>query len=230
MELSCIVVEDEPLAMERMCSYVSKIPSLNLKGTFSGAIDALAFLLENTVDLIFLDIHLGNLTGIELLESSKIESSVILTTAYADYALRGFELQVADYLLKPFSLARFIQAVERVQKNRGPSVSREFIFIKTEQRLERIPLSELLYIEGMRDYRQLHLESRRLLTPQTFREFEDQFTPHILCRVHKSYMVAIQKIDRIEKDEIQIGSHRIPISETYRKSFFAVVDKQNGNR
>jgi two-component system, LytTR family, response regulator len=144
--------------------------------------------------------------------------------------LRGFDLQVADYLLKPFSFARFIQAVERVQKITGPSVSREFIFIKTEQRLERIPLLELLYIEGMRDYRQLHLESRRLLTPQTFHEFEDQFTPQVLCRVHKSFMVAINKIDRIEKDEIQIGSHRIPISETYKRSFFEGVDKLNGNR
>ena len=230
MELSCIVLEDEPLAMERMRSYISKVPSLKLKGTFCGAIDALEFLRKNNVDLIFLDIHLGDLTGIELLESSEIDSSVILTTAHAEYALRGFELQVADYLLKPFSLARFIQAVERVKKPLARSVPHDFIFIKTEQRLERILINELLYIEGMRDYRQIYLDSRRLLTPQTFHEFEDQFSPHVLCRVHKSFMVAIQKIDRVEKDEIRIGSHRIPISETYRKSFFGVVDKLNGSR
>lgn len=226
MEINCIIVEDEPLALERTKDYVLKLPFLNLLATFDNAIDALAFLRSHEVDLIFLDINLGEFSGIQLLETSAVSSQVILTTAYQEYALKGFDLKVADYLLKPFTFERFVQAVDRVQSNvPGAQLVRpkNFIFVKTENRLEKINLREILYVEGMRDYRKVHTTGKRLMTPQTFTEFERLIPPDILCRVHKSYMVALAKIDSIEKDRIKIKGQIIPVSETYKQKFFALI-------
>jgi two-component system, LytTR family, response regulator len=226
MELNCIIVEDEPLALERTKDYVLKLPFLNLLATFDNAIDALAFLRSHEVDLVFLDINLGEFSGIQLLETSAVSSQVILTTAYQEYALKGFDLKVADYLLKPFTFERFVQAVDRVQSNLpGAQLVRpkNFVFVKTGHRLEKISLREILYVEGMRDYRKVHTTGKRIMTPQTFTEFERRIPPDILCRVHKSYMVALDKIDSIEKDRIKIRGQVIPVSETYRQKFFALI-------
>lgn len=227
MKINCIIVEDEPLALERTKEYVLKLPFLNLCATFDNALDALAFLKSNKVDLIFLDINLGEFSGIRLLETSAVASQVILTTAYQEYALKGFDLKVTDYLLKPFTFERFIQAVDRVQSSlpKKQTVSaKNFIFVKTENRLEKITLREIIYIEGMRDYRRIHTGSKRIMTLQTFNEFERQIAPNIVCRVHKSYMVALAHIDSIEKDRIKIKDQSIPISETYKQNFFALIN------
>jgi len=227
MKISCIIVEDEPLALERTRDYVLKLPFLNLRATFDNAIDALTFLKTNKVDLIFLDINLGEFSGIQMLETSAVSSQVILTTAYQEYALKGFDLKVTDYLLKPFTFERFIQAVDRVQGNlpKKPLVSsKNFIFVKTEQRLEKINLREIIYIEGMRDYRRIQTVLRSVMTLQTFAEFERQISPNVLCRVHKSFMVALDKIDSVEKDRIRIKDRVIPISETYKQKFFALIN------
>ena len=227
MKISCIIIEDEPLALERTRDYVLKLPFLKLLSTFDNAIDALVFLKANKVDLIFLDINLGEFSGIQLLETSTVSSQVILTTAYQEYALKGFDLKVTDYLLKPFTFERFIQAIDRVAGNlpkKQSAVSKQFIFVKTENRLEKIVLREIIYIEGMRDYRRIHPTGKSIMTLQTFTEFERQIPPNILCRVHKSYMVALAKIDSIEKDRIKIKDRIIPISDTYKQRFFALID------
>jgi two-component system, LytTR family, response regulator len=226
MKMNCIIVEDEPLALERAKAYALKLPYLHVLATFDNGIDALMFLKENPVDLIFLDINLGELSGIQLLEAAKLDCEVIITTAYHEYALKGFELQVTDYLLKPYTFERFLQAVEHAQTNRGKkdiAPDKKFIFIKTENRLEKLLLSELLYIEGMRDYRRIHTASKRIMTLQTFGELKHAIPPSIACRVHKSWMVALDKIDSIERDRIVIGGERIPISESYRGHFFALI-------
>ncbi len=226
MKINCIIIEDEPLALERTKEYVLKLPFLNLCATFDNALDALAFLKSNKVDLIFLDINLGEFSGIQLLETSAVSSQVILTTAYQEYALKGFDLKVADYLLKPFTFERFIQAVDRVQSGlpkKQTVAAKNFIFVKTENRLEKITLREITYIEGMRDYRRVHTVNKRIMTLQTFTEFERQIAPNIVCRVHKSYMVAPAHIDSIEKDRIKIKDKIIPISETYKQNFFALI-------
>jgi two-component system, LytTR family, response regulator len=227
MKINCIIVEDEPLALERTKEYVLKLPFLNLLSTFDNAIDALAFLKTNRVDLIFLDINLGEFSGIRLLETSAVSSQVIITTAYQEYALKGFDLKVTDYLLKPFTFERFIQAVDRFQSNlprKQISSPKNFIFVKTEHRLEKILLREIMYIEGMRDYRRIHAVGKRIMTLQTFTDFERQIPPNIVCRVHKSYMVALDKIDSIEKDRIKIKDQIIPISETYKERFFNLIN------
>ena len=188
MKINCIIIEDEPLALERTKDYVLKLPFLKLLSTFDNAIDALGFLKTNKVDLIFLDINLGEFSGINLLETNAINSQVILTTAYQEYALKGFDLKVTDYLLKPFTFERFVQAVTRVQDNLPKKQSnpvKSFIFVKTENRLEKVSLREIIYIEGMGDYRRIYTNNKRIMTLQTFTEFEKQIPASIVCRVHK---------------------------------------------
>ncbi|HEY2348639.1 MAG TPA: LytTR family DNA-binding domain-containing protein [Puia sp.] len=227
---SCIIIEDEPLALEKTKDFISKVPFLHLSATFDNALTGLTYLNNNKVDLLFLDINMDELTGIELLESSKIDSQVIITTAYQEYALKGYELQITDYLLKPFTFNRFLQAVNKAQNNLShhttPDVQPEFIFVKTENRLEKIILDEILYIEGMRDYRRIHTARKKIMTLQNFSEFEKQVPANLLCRVHKSFMVSIHKIESIERSRIKIADQMIPISETYKDAFFQLINNK----
>lgn len=223
---SCIIIEDEPLALERTQSFVNKVPFLDLKETFDNAINGLSYLNANQVDLLFLDINMDELSGIELLESSKITSQVIITTAYQEYALKGYELNVTDYLLKPFTFNRFLQAVNKAQENltqKNTETALDFIFIKTENRLEKVMFDDILYIEGMRDYRRLHLRTKKIMTLQNFKELEQIIPSNLVCRVHKSYMVALNKIESIERNRIKIADQLIPISETYKLSFYEKI-------
>ncbi len=223
---NCVIIEDEPLALEKTRDFVNKVPFLQLDATFDNALTGLTYLNNNKVDLLFLDINMDELTGIELLENSKITSQVIITTAYQEYALKGYELQITDYLLKPFTFNRFLQAVNKAQENlvRHASESQpDFIFVKTENRLEKIMLHDILYIEGMRDYRRIHTTTKKIMTLQNFSEFEKLIPPHIICRVHKSFMVALNKIESVERSRIRIAGEMIPISDTYKDVFFQLI-------
>lgn len=225
-----IIIEDEPLALERTKAYVEKTPFLELAATFNNALTGLAYLKANPVDVLFLDINMDELTGVELLESSNITSQVIITTAYSEYAIKGYELNITDYLLKPFTFSRFLQAAtkayENLQKNSKAEL-KEFVFIKTENRLEKITLNEVLFVEGMRDYCRIHTTNKKIMTLQSFKELEKIFPPSIICRVHKSYMVALNKIESIERSRIKITDKIIPISETYKSSLFEKINGQN---
>lgn len=228
MKISCIVVEDEPLAMERTVGYIRKLPGLSLSVTFDNALDAFAYLQTNKTDLIFLDINLGDVSGLQLLESIRISSDVIITTAYPEYALKGYDLDVTDYLLKPFTFERFLQAVGKVQQpgeRKESQQDKDYFFVKTSNRLEKIFYADVLYIEGMRDYRKIHTTGKKIMTLQTFAELEAQLPQTIICRVHKSYMVSVGKIDSIEKDIIHIAQTAIPVSETYRPFFYNLIGK-----
>ncbi|MFT6360150.1 MAG: DNA-binding LytR/AlgR family response regulator [Saprospiraceae bacterium] len=225
---TCIIIEDEPLALERTAEFVKKVPFLDLRATFDNALTGLSYLNTNTVDILFLDINMDELTGIELLENSKIDSQVIFTTAYQEYALKGYELNVTDYLLKPFTFNRFLQAVNKAQENLAKKTTestRDFIFIKTENRLEKITLSDIVYIEGMRDYRRIHTIDKRIMTLQNFKELEQIIPANLVCRVHKSYMIALNKIESIERNRIKIGGQLIPISETYKAFFYEQINR-----
>jgi len=227
MKINCIIVEDEPLALERAKGFVFKLPFLNLISAFDNAFDALIFLKSNAVDLIFLDINMDEFSGIQLLETSSITSQVIITTAYHEYALKGFDLKVTDYLLKPYTFERFVQAVDRVQNNLSKKEianDKKFIFVKTEYRLEKILLNEILFIEGMRDYRRIHCTDKKIMTLQTFTNFEKEIPSTIICRVHKSFMVSLDKIESVERDRIKIKDQHIPISETYKQTFYNLIN------
>ena len=228
---SCVIIEDEPLALEKTRDFVLKVPFLHLAATFDNALTGLAYLNENKVDVLFLDINMDELTGIELLQSSRIDSQVIITTAYQEYALKGYELQITDYLLKPFTFNRFLQAVNKAQDNLVRTAANalpEFIFVKTENRLEKIMIDDIVYIEGMRDYRRIHTTDKhtKVMTLQNFSEFESMIPPSLVCRVHKSYMVALNKIISIERGRINIADQLIPISETYKEGFFQLINNR----
>lgn len=227
---TCIIIEDEPLALEKTKGFVNKVPFLQLSATFDNALTGLAYLNNNKVDLLFLDINMDELSGIELLESSKIVSQVIITTAYQEYALKGYELQITDYLLKPFTFNRFLQAVNKAQENilhRTSDILPEFIFVKTENRLEKVMLNEIVYIEGMRDYLRIHTVNKKIMTLQNFSELEKLIPSTLVCRVHKSYMVALNKIDSIERSRIKIADQLIPISETYKEAFLQLINNKS---
>lgn len=223
--ISCIIVEDEPLALKRTKDYVNKIPYLELMASFDNGFEAIGFLSEHNVDLIFLDIKMDELSGIQLLESLERKPHVIVTTAYSEYALKGYELNVADYLLKPFTIERFIQAVEKVssQIERTHAGNRDFFFVKTDYKIEKIIYDDVLFIEGMRDYRNIQTESKKILTPQTFGELERELPKSLFCRVHKSFIVTLNKIDLIERNRIKIRDKMIPISETYKENFYRLI-------
>jgi DNA-binding LytR/AlgR family response regulator len=222
--VNCIIVEDEPLAVERLREYIQRVSFLNLLETFNNAVGVVEFLSRTEVDLMFLDVEMEGLTGIQLLETLKRRPEVVLTTAYEAYALKGFDLSVADYLLKPFSFQRFLEAVSKVsQKVNHPSAVPPYVFIKNEYRLEKIFTNEILFIEGMGDYRQIHTLTKKIMTLQTFTELEGILAGHGFCRVHKSFIVSLSKIEFIERDRIRIGKELIPISETYKDNFYRMV-------
>lgn len=225
----CIIIEDEPLALERTKNFVSKIPFLSLEAIFDNSLKGLSYLKNNKVDILFLDINMDELSGIELLESTKIQSQVIITTAYQEFALKGYELNITDYLLKPFTFSRLLQAVNKAQENLAKKTTAntvEYIFVKTENRLEKIIINDILYIEGMRDYRRIHTLNKKIMTLQNFSELEQMLPQNLICRVHKSYMVALNKIDSIERSRINISNQIIPISDTYKDIFNSLINSK----
>ena len=225
MIINCIIIEDEPLAMERLQDYIGKVPYLNLLEFFDNGLDAIGYLKDHRADLIYLDIKMDELSGIQLLESLVQKPEIIITTAYHQYALKGFELSVVDYLLKPFTFERFLQATDKVYQKLFPAhkSDKNYLFVKTEYRIEKVFYDDILYIEGMRDYRNIQKTKNKILTLQTFTEFEDELPENAFCRVHKSYIVAISKIESIERSRIRIQNKLIPISETYRQRFNQII-------
>jgi two-component system LytT family response regulator len=231
MLINCIAIDDEPLALSKLEGFVSKIPDLKLIRSFDNAIEAIGWLKENHSDLIFLDIQMEQLTGIQFLEATGTTSRIIITSAWDQYALKGFELNITDYLLKPFSFQRFMQAVNKVMdyysqrpdNQKPPSEGENYIFVKTEYRFERIDLDDILYIEGMKDYLRIICLNKKIMTLQSFSKIEESLPSKKFSRVHKSYIVALDKIKSIERGVILIADRRIPVSNTYKESFFSKI-------
>lgn len=240
MKLNCIAIDDEPLALEKMQQYINKVDYLNLLQTFDTGIDALNFLKNNAVDLMFLDIQMEDLTGIQMLEAIDIKPKVIITTAYDKYAIKGFELDVSDYLLKPISLQRFIKATDKIYntlnvqndnsvkyKDSNLAKKNDFVFIKTEYRIERIDFKDILYIEGMKDYLKIFTEEKKIVTLQNFNTLLKHLPSDNFIRVHKSYVISFNKIEKIERKKIFIKDIKIPIGETYHEYFFNLLKRRD---
>jgi two-component system, LytTR family, response regulator len=225
MIISCIIIEDEPLAMERAKESVQKVPFLRLLQTFDNGLDAISFLKSLPVDLIFLDIQMDEFSGMHLLKSLNHRPAVIIISAFNEYAVKGYEFNVTDYLLKPYTFERFMQAALKVYDSiKSAKMNlQDFIFIKTEYRLEKVFLENILYIEGMRDYRQIHSLDKKIMTLETFKELESKLPSEQFIRVHKSFLVSLNKIESIERDRIRIKNNLIPISETYRENFYLSI-------
>jgi DNA-binding LytR/AlgR family response regulator len=238
---SCIIVEDEPLARNLLSAYISKVPRLELKQSFSNALDALEYLRENPVDVLFSDIQMPEVTGITLLKLLKSKPLIVLTTAYSEYALEGYELEVYDYLLKPISFERFLKAVEkgiaRLDGNNHQTTSTviqevqtaptlDYIFVKDGTKLIKINLSDILYIEGLKDYVCIYTPQKKIVSLQTMKSLEASLPSDRFTRVHNSFIIAFSAIDEIEKDRLVINKSTIPISDTYKKAFREIVDKR----
>lgn len=231
MVINCIVIDDEPLAISKLTGFIEKVPELKLCRSFDNALEAVGWIKENPTDLIFLDIQMEHLTGIQFLEATRSSCRVIITSAYDQYAIKGFELNVTDYLLKPFSFDRFLRAVNKVMDyylmkadpQNMSTDSDQFIFVKTEYRLERIDINEILYIEGMKDYLRIVCNGKKIMTLQTFSKIEECLPAKKFCRVHKSFIVAIDKIKSVERGVILISDQRIPVSNTYKEGFFSRI-------
>lgn len=229
--MHCIIVDDEPLAREGMELNVEELDYLNLVGQFSTAVDALNFLTNNKVDLIFLDIQMPGLTGLDFIrsiQSLKERPMIILSTAYPQYALEGFELDVIDYLVKPNRLQRFIQAVSKAKtlydlKQKAEkietSVSEEDIFIRADRKYVRLFFKDIKYIKGMKDYVMIYTGKDKFMTAMNIKTTNDQLPGHQFVRVNKSYIVNADFIDSIGTDFINIGGEEIPLGRTYREDF-----------
>lgn len=241
MKINCIAIDDEPLALDIIREYASKVPFLNLMKTFDNALESIDFIRNNTIDLIFLDIQMEELSGIQLLNALKTRPYVIFTTAYDEYAVQGFELDVVDYMLKPISFERFIKGVDKVfermpneekmQSRAGVQVAplskkEDFFFVKTETRMEKVFFDDVLYIEGMGDYWRIVTQNKRIMSLMNAKRIEEILPEAQFFRVHKSFFVALDKIDSIERNRIKILDKYIPISETYHKGFFDMVEKR----
>lgn len=227
MTISCIAVEDEPPALEKLVRFIRDTSWLELRATFSKSMDAMAYLKENEVDLMFLDIQMPTMTGLQMLDTLQRKPQVIITTAYTEYALKGYEYGIVDYLLKPYSFERFLQAVQKVKTDAQPNVansSNAFIFVKTDYRIVRVDYDDILYIEGMRDYRCIVLSTGKILTSTTFSELEAALPRCLFARIHKSYMVSLQQIKLIEHHRIYLQDKVLPIGETYRQEFYQNIN------
>lgn len=239
MSIKCIIVDDEPLAVEILEAYVEKLPYIQLVGTFNSSLTALQYLKGNRVDLVLLDIQMPELTGFQLVSVLDNPPLVIFITAYDQYAIKSYELEAVDYLLKPVGLDRFIKAIDKVQKrleghlpvesqpNEANQHREPFLFIKSEYRIQRIEKSEILYIEGMKNYLRVVTRTEKFMTLQSFKNIQEFLPEPHFVRVHKSFIVALDKIDFIECNRIRIGDAYIPIGDTYKKDLDRIIEGLN---
>ncbi len=222
-----------------MTEYVKKVPSLNLIEAFSNPLAAMETLRSASIDILFLDVQMPEITGISLLKILKKRPLVVLTTAYSQYALEGYELDVADYLLKPITFERFLKSVDKITQRleavpgippspvEQSSSSSPFIFVKDGTKLVKVKLDEILYIEGLKDYVTIHTSHQKIVTLQRLKTLEEQLPANKFIRIHNSYIVSLDAIDVIQKNEVQIKGATLPIGDTYRKSFKEFIERNH---
>jgi DNA-binding LytR/AlgR family response regulator len=232
--IRCVVIDDEPYARQLLTEFIAKVPDLKLEGAFSSALSALSVLSKRNIDVLFLDIQMPDLSGIDFLKTLDKKPMVVFTTAFAEYALEGFELDVADYLLKPFDFGRFLKAVNKLtqriespptQSSSDQSTARkDFIFVKDGTKLVKVNLKEIIFIKGTREYVTIVTSDSKIMSLQAMKALEEEL-PDNFIRVHNSFIVNINSIDSIAKNEIEIGNEIIPVGITYKKSFFEKIRK-----
>ena len=213
--IKCLIIDDEPLAREVLESYISDLPNLQLIASCADAMEALNWLNQERVDLLFLDINMPKLSGINFYKSLSSKPKVIFTTAYADHAVEGFELEAVDYLLKPFSFERFVQAVNKV-KTDSVTTQPDFIMLKADKKNHKINFDTIRYFESIGDYVKVYLdEGKTLIISETLRKLEEILPPSFI-RVHKSYIIALKHLEYLEGNQAKIGETKIPIGQSYR--------------
>jgi DNA-binding LytR/AlgR family response regulator len=234
MSLKCIIVDDEPLAIEILESYVSKVEQLQLLSTFRNAISAFTFLQQNTVDLVFLDIQMPKLSGIDFLRTLKQPPKVIFTTAFREYALEGFELEIVDYLLKPIPFDRFLKAVAKVLHQPAVPVAHtskhepapdNYVFFKVDKKMIKTKMADVLYIESIKDYVKVKTSDKEIVTQQKISYLEESLPREQFLRIHRSFIVNLEKIDAYSATDVEIGKHSIPIGRNYKNDVMKILAK-----
>ncbi|MBU2938516.1 LytTR family DNA-binding domain-containing protein [Lacinutrix sp. C3R15] len=238
LKITCVIVDDEPMALNLVESYVEKTPFLELKQKCSSAMEAMEFIKEHPVDLLFLDIQMPDLTGLEFSKMLPKETRVIFTTAFDQYALDGFKVEALDYLLKPFDYAEFLAAANKANtwfalvKGKQKSLvseEKEFLFVKSEYKQLRIKLADVLYFEGLKDYIKIWLKDnpKPVLTLMSLKSLEEELPDTQFMRVHRSFIVSLNNIDVIERSQIIINEQRITVSEQYKPKFLNYINNNS---
>ncbi|MCC3157805.1 response regulator transcription factor [Hymenobacter sp. 15J16-1T3B] len=240
-KLRCVLIDDEPLALDVLAGYCAQVPFLELCGQFHDALQALAFVQDHPVDVIFLDIHMPRITGLQFVQLlPQPAPRVVFTTAYAQYAVQSYELSATDYLLKPIAFERFLQAVGKLRAPAAPAAAlpaaapaeapaaADAMFVKNEHRLQRVAFDDILYIEGMKEYLMIYtVESGKILTLQSFRRVEEVLPPQRFARIHKSFLVALNRIEHVERGKVQIAGRLLPVGDSYRDAFMGLIRTHN---
>lgn len=236
MRIRCLIIDDKPLAIDILADYTRKTLFLELIATTTNPIEGLSIVRQQQIDLVFLDIQMPELTGLQFMKIAGNQCKVILTTAYSEYALDGFENDVIDYLLKPIAFDRFYRAAEKAMRIIGKSSAgtahplpqnepqNEYIFVKTEHRIQKINLRDILFIEGLQNYISINTGTERILSLQPLKKIEETLPQKEFIRVHKSYIVALRHITAIERSRIFVGDAVIPVGDNYREGFYRIVD------
>lgn len=237
-QYNCIIVEDEPLAAEVLQDYIEQVPFLKLNHICTDAIMAMQVLQEEKIDLIFLDIHLPKLKGLDFVSTLKNPPNVIITTAYHEYALRGYELNVLDYLLKPIEFSRFLTAVNKLSSLTEPTTQivagetageREHFFFNVSKKKIKVYLDEVLYIESLKEYIKVVTKAKPIVTKFQLGEIEELLPEKKFIRIHRSFIVAKDKIDAFTATDVEINGNTIPIGRGYKETVLALLDKNSGN-
>ena len=232
-QLTCIIVDDEPPAIRLLEKYVEKIPSLKLMNSFTKPLEVLHFLESHSVDILFLDIQMPEITGIQLSKIINKNTHIIFTTAYPEFALESYDVAAMDYLLKPIEFERFYKAVQKIQPKEMSSGSNsssenKYIFFKTDgkNKFKKVFLTDVLFFQGLKNYVAVQLEDEQIITYSTLKHILEMLPKQNFIQVHKSYIVAIEQIDQIENDAIWVKNKQVPIGNTYRKSFFKKINSK----
>lgn len=237
--MKCVIIDDEPLAVELLQDFVKKVDSLELINSFNNAIDAVSFINQNNVDLVFLDIQMPHFSGIDFLNTIEKKPLVIFTTAYSDYAVEGFNLGAVDYLVKPIPFHRFLKAVVRAQQvlhpaainqtaaenTNAPEIDQDFMFVRAEYENVKLNFADILFIEGLKDYVKIYTTDNKFtLTLISLIKLENLLSSKGFARIHRSYIINIKHVKSIQKNKVLISDKRIPISESYKNTFFEKIN------
>jgi two-component system LytT family response regulator len=230
--INCLVIDDEPLALDLMESYISKISFLSMVARSDEPLLALQYFEKTRIDLLFLDIQMPDITGIEFYRSLPEKPKVIFTTAFESHAIEGFELHALDYLLKPISFERFVMSVNRardyIEVKKNPVVNeRKYFFLNASHKIHKIFYNDILYLEGLKDYTKIYLEGSKtpLLILQNLKQFEETLPKEEFVRIHRSYIIPVGKLNTIAKKMVVIGDNTIPMSDNYKENLFALIHK-----
>ena len=229
MKIRCIIVDDEPLAIEVIESYINRLENIEIVAKCSNALKAFEILKKEPVDLIFLDIQMPKLTGLDFVKTLQNPPKVIITTAYRDYALEGYELNVVDYLLKPISFERFLKAVSRVYHTEMSQEATEttYIYLKADKKMVKVQLRDILYIESLKDYVRVKTSDKEVITHQKISYLEEKLPEECFLRIHRSFIVALKKIETYSATSIEVPGKELPIGRLYKDQVLEVLNAKH---